>query len=104
MSEAIDGGSGSVSSWTVLDREGWDNTDELLMRLVDALAGLGPDEEVRLYDHVAVEPLLDALDPESRSCGVTEIIFEYGRYEIKITRAGVIAVSPDPDAPPRLSD
>jgi hypothetical protein len=104
MSEAIDSGPGSVSSWTVLDCEGWETTDELLVRLVDALAGLGPDEEVRLSDHIAVEALLDALDPESRSRGVTEIRFEYGRYEIKLTRAGVIAVSPDPDAPPRPSD
>lgn len=103
MSEAIDGESVPAGSWTVLDAGGWESTDELLVRLTDALSGFGPDEGTVLYDHVAVDPVLDALDPESASPGVSEIRFEYGRYEVKVTRAGVIAVSPDPEAP-RLSD
>lgn len=98
MSEAIDGRPGSAGSWAVLESGGWETDDELLIRLTDALADLGPEEETVLHDHVAVDAVLDALDPDAGSRSVSEIRFEYGRYEIKITRAGVIAASPDPGA------
>jgi hypothetical protein len=105
MSEAIGGRSGSAGSWAVLDRGEWQTEDELLVQLTDALAQLGPEagEGTVLYDHIAVDAVLGALEPESESRGVSEIRFEYGRYDIKITRGGVIAASPDPEAP-RLSD
>ena len=104
MSDAIGGKSGSAGSWAVLDRGEWETGDELLIRLADALAELGSEEEPVLYDHVAIDAVLDALEPDSDSRGVSEVRFDYGRYEIKVTRGGVIAASPDPDAPPRPSD
>jgi len=102
MSEVIDGGSGPVGSWTVLDRAGWETGDELLVRLTDALAGLDSAAGTVLYDHVAVDAVLDALEPGSNADGVSEVRFDYGRYEIKVTRAGVIAASPDPDPDPAV--
>ncbi|MBB6647273.1 hypothetical protein [Halobellus ruber] len=103
MSETIDGGAGRRTSWTVLDRSGWETGDELLRRLADALAGFGPGKSTVLYDHVSVDAVIDALDPESPSRAVSEIRFDYGRYEIMITRDGVIAAHPDPAASPRSS-
>ena len=97
MSEVIDGGSRPVGSWTVLDRTGWETGDELLLRLTDALAGLDSEAGTVLYDHVAVDAVLDALEPGPTADGVSEVRFDYGRYEIKVTRAGLIAASPDPD-------
>lgn len=97
MSEVIDGGSKPVGSWTVLDRTGWETGDELLLRLTDALAGLDSEAGTVLYDHVAVDAVLDALEPGPTADGVSEVRFDYGRYEIKVTRAGLIAASPDPD-------
>lgn len=104
MSETIDGRADPATSWTVLDRSGWESGDELIVRLADALTGFGPSEATVLYDHVSVDAVIDALDPESASRGVSEIRFDYGRYEIKITRGGVIAAQPDPAASPRPSD
>lgn len=96
MSEALGSGTGSAGSWAVLDRGAWKTDDELLVRLVDVVGDLDTDEDTVLQDHVAVEAVLDALEPESPSRGASEIRFEYGRYEIKITQAGVIAASPAP--------
>lgn len=104
MSEAIDGGAGPVDSWTVLARADWETADELLVRLTEAVADLDAAEGTVLHDHVAVDAVLDALDPESRPPAVSEIRFEYGRYEIRVTDAGVIAATPDPDAPLQPSD
>lgn len=101
MSETTDGGVGSRGTWTVLDRSGWQTGDELLVRLADALGGFGPEEGAVLYDYVPVDAVIDALDPESSSGGVSEVWFDYGRYEIRVTRDGVIAAHPDPDASPR---
>jgi hypothetical protein len=98
MSRAIDGGSGSAASWAVLDRGEWETDDELLVRLADAVADLDTAEGTVLHDHIAVDAVLDALETESDSRGVSEVRFEYGRYEIRVTGAGVVAASPDPDA------
>jgi hypothetical protein len=84
----------------VLDRTGWETGDELLVRLTDALAGLDSEAGTVLYDHVAVDAVLDALEPGPTADGVSEVRFDYGRYEIKVTRAGVIAASPEPDPDP----
>ncbi|WP_188786977.1 HalOD1 output domain-containing protein [Halobellus salinus] len=99
MSEAINSGTGAVGSWAVLDDDGWETGDGLLTRLTDALAGLGPEDGTVLYDHVAVDAVLNALEPDSPARGVSEVRFDYDRYEVKITRDGVIAASPDPGAP-----
>jgi hypothetical protein len=104
MNETIAPGAGTAGAWTVLDTEGWETGDDLLIRLTDALAGLGPEDGTVLYDHVAVDAVLDALEPESESRGVSEVRFDYDRYEIKITGGGVIAASPDPDTAPPSSD
>ena len=104
MSEAIDPEAGTAGSWAVLDDDGWETGDGLLARLTDALAGVGPEDGTVLYDHVAVDAVLDALEPESESRGVSEVRFDYDRYEIKITGGGVIAASPDPDTAPPSSD
>lgn len=100
MPEAIDGGSGPTGSWEVLDRSGWETEDELLVGLAGAVADLDTAEGTVLHDHVAVDALIKALKPESPSRGVSEIRFEYGRYEIKVTRVGVIAARPDPSPRP----
>lgn len=100
MSEAIDPGPGAAGSWAVLDDDGWETGDGLLIRLTDALAGLGPDDGTVLYDHVAVDAVLDALEPDAPARGVSEVRFDYDGYEVKITRNGVIAASPDPEASP----
>jgi hypothetical protein len=104
MNETIAPGAGTAGAWTVLDDDGWETVDGLLTRLTDALAGLGPEDGTVLYDHVAVDAVLDALEPESESRGVSEVRFDYDRYEIKITGGGVIAASPDPDTAPPSSD
>ena len=104
MSKATDAGTGPTGTWAVLDTEGWETGDDLLIRLTDALAGLGPEDGTVLYDHVAVDAVLDALEPESESRGVSEVRFDYDQYEVKITRNGVIAASPDPDTAPPSSD
>ena len=98
MSEAIDSGAGTAGSWAVLDDDGWETGDGLLARLTDALAGVGPEDGTVLYDHVAVDAVLDALEPDTPGRGVSEVRFDYDRYEVKITRNGVIAASPDPEA------
>jgi len=100
MTEAIESGSGPTGSWGVLDRGGWETEDELLVRLADAVADLDTAEGTVLHDHVAVDALIKALNPESPSRGVSEIRFEYGRYEIKITRVGIVAARPDPSPRP----
>lgn len=98
MSEATNAGR-ATGSWSVLASGEWESGDELLVRLTDAMRDIGPDDETVLYDHVAIDAMLDALAPPG-SRGVSEIRFEYGRYEIKITQAGVIAASPDPATSP----
>lgn len=103
MSEAIDGGSGSTGTWSVLERGAWETRDELLVRLTGAVRDLDPDDGTVLYDRVAVDAMLDALAPESASRGVSEIRFEYGDYEIKVAADGVIAASPDPAATTQAS-
>ena len=104
MSEATDARTGSTGTWAVLDNEGWETGDDLLIRLTDALAGIGPEDGTALYDHVAVDAVLDALEPDSSSRGVSEIRFDYDRYEVMITRGGVIAATPDPDSASLSSD
>ena len=99
MSEATDGSPGT-DSWSVLASGELESGDELLIRLTDAMREIGPDDGTVLYDHVAIDAMLDALAPAD-SCGVSEIRFEYGRYEIKVTRDGVIAASPDPATSPQ---
>jgi hypothetical protein len=99
MSEATNGGR-ATDSWSVLASGEWESGDELLVRLTDAMRDLGPDDDTVLYDHVAIDAMLDALAP-SGSRGVSEIRFEYGRYEIKVTQTGVIAASPDPAVSPQ---
>jgi hypothetical protein len=97
MSKATNGG-GAVDSWSVLAVEEWETADELLVGLADAVSDIGPDDRTVLYDYVAVDAMLDAFAPESAGRGVSEIRFEYGRYEIKVTQDGTIAASPDPAA------
>jgi len=99
MSKATNGGR-ATDSWSVLASGEWETGDELLVRLTDAMRDIGPDDGTVLYDHVAIDAMLDALAP-SGSRGVSEIRFEYGRYEIKVTQAGVIAASPDPATSPQ---
>jgi len=104
MSEVTRGGGGPTGSWSVLATGDWETRDELLIRLTDAIRDLDPGNDgTILYDHVAVDAMLDALAPESASRGVSEIRFEYGCYEVKVTQDGVVAVSPDPAASPRPS-
>lgn len=98
MAEATNS-SQAANSWSVLASGEWESGDELLVRLTDAIRDLDPDDATVLYDHVAIDAMLDALAPAG-SRGVSEIRFEYGRYEIKITQAGVIAASPDPATSP----
>ena len=92
-------GSRAADSWSVLASGEWESGDELLVRLTDAMRDLDADDGTVLYDHVAIDAMLDALAPAG-SRGVSEIRFEYGRYEIKVTQAGVIAATPDPAASP----
>jgi hypothetical protein len=93
----------AADSWSVLASGEWESGDELLVRLTDAMRDLDSDDGTVLYDHVAIDAMLDALAPAG-SRGVSEIRFEYGRYEIKVTQAGVIAASPDPAASPHPTE
>ena len=103
MSETTRSRSGPAGSWSVLATGDWESGDELLVRLTDAIRDLDGDDGTVLYDHVAIDAMLDALAPCSRTRGVSEVRFEYGCYEIKVTSEGVIAASPDPAASPAPS-
>ena len=100
MSKAGDFRRGSLDSRSILARNGWDDEDELLVRLTEALSGLdGTDDDVSLYDHVEIEAVTRALLPGSESRAVSEVKFEYQGYEISVSRDGVIAATPSSDGP-----
>ena len=102
MAKATNSGQ-AADSWSVLAKGEWESGDELLVRLTDAMRDLDSDDGTVLYDHVAIDAMLDALAPAGPR-GVSEIRFEYGRYEIKVTQGGVIAATPDPTMSPRAPD
>ena len=47
-------------------------------------------EKVFLYDYVDVEAVRDALSPGTDR-GVSEVRFDYGRHEVRVTDDGTIA-------------
>jgi len=103
MSEQIRSTS-PTGSWDVLAQGSWETADDLLLRLVDAVDELDAPEGTVLHDYVDIDAVLDALAPASASRGVSEVRFDYGHYEIKVTQAGTVAAAPDSGGIPQPAD
>ncbi len=78
--------------WQLVARHDWTDTTALETSLcaaleeVDSVAG-----EAVLYEYVDVETVCDALNPGSDR-GVSEVRFDYGGHEIRVSEDGTIAV------------
>jgi hypothetical protein len=87
-----DGTSPSSGGWKLLAAHDWSDAKALETSICAAVEELdGVTDEVFLYEYVDVEAVRDALKPESRR-GVSEVRFDYGRHEVRVTEDGTIAV------------
>lgn len=90
MSTERDTGSRPAETWSVLASHDWAGKTPIETSLLDALDRLSEPETGVLYDYVDTEAVVDVLAP-SANHGATEVRFEYGQHEIRITQDGTIA-------------
>jgi hypothetical protein len=78
-----------TESWRPLVAHDWEGPVALETSLRAALEEVGM-EEVFLYDYVDVEAVRDAVSPGTDR-GVSEVRFDCGRHEVRVTEDGTIA-------------
>jgi len=91
MSRSNGAGNASIGAWSVVGRHDWDGTGTLETTLRDALDGFDAETDDVLYRYVDVEALVDALSPDADR-GASEVRFDYGRHEVRVSRDGTVAV------------
>lgn len=90
MSTEHDTSSRPAGTWSILAYHDWAGEVAIETSLLDALDSLGSSEKGVLYDHVDTEAVVNLLDPNTGHTA-TEVRFEYGQHEIRITQDGTIA-------------
>jgi hypothetical protein len=83
---------GSPDGWSVVGHHDWDATETLettLRRTLDTIDDNPGEGE--LYQYIDVEALFDVLSPETTR-GASEVHFEYGRHDVRVSQDGTIAV------------
>jgi hypothetical protein len=79
----------SADGWHLLVTHDWGGPVALETSLRAALEEVGV-EDVFLYEYVDVETVRDAISPGTDR-GVSEVRFDYGRHELRVTEDGTIA-------------
>ncbi|MEF8887922.1 MAG: HalOD1 output domain-containing protein [Haloarculaceae archaeon] len=89
MSVDPEPGDPRAEGWRPLVAHDWDGPVALETSLRAALEEVGA-EDVFLYDCVDVEAVRDAVSPGTDR-GVSEVRFDYGHHEVRVTEDGSIA-------------
>jgi hypothetical protein len=83
---------GAGESWSAIGRHDWGATETLETTLREVLNDFeGEDGPGELYQYVDAEALVDVISPETDR-GASEVHFEYGDREIKISQDGIISI------------